>query len=279
MREELCLFSFSLFVLLVVMKFFEVLKNLFFVPKCLSCDERLLPVIEGNGRGKLCFCDDCLKKWDQARGNICPACSEIAATCSCLPKFFKDNQPSVPSVCFYNPKSNDIQTRAILKMKRINNSHYFEFMAEELYPSLENLFFETGIKPAECLFTWIPRKRASISKHGFDQGRELAKKVAKMFGASVKPVFFRFAGEEQKTLSKKERKENAEDSIFLLGSGIGRKRRRTRKSFAKGKTFVIIDDVLTSGATLKRGVELLKSAGAEVAVVACIARTEVKAKK
>lgn len=261
------------------MKIFDVLKNLFFVPRCLSCDERLSPVFDGNGRGKLCFCEDCLKKWDQARGNICPDCSEIAATCACLPRFFKDNQPSVPSVCFYNPKSNDIQTRSILKIKRINNSQYFEFMAEELYPSLENLFFEMGIKPADCFFTWIPRKSASISKHGFDQGRELATKAAKLFGASVKPMFFRFAGDEQKTLSKKEREENAEDSIFLIGYGLGGKRRSKKGRFAQGKTFVIIDDVLTSGATLKRGVELLRSAGAEAAVVACIARTVVKAKK
>ena len=254
------------------MKFFEVLKNLFFVPKCLSCDERLSPVVEENSRGKLCFCDDCLKKWDMARGNICPSCSKISATCSCHPQFFKDNQPIVPSVCFYNPKSNDIQTRAILKMKRINNSLYFEFMAEELYPSLDALFCEMEIDPKDCIFTWIPRNSASISKHGFDQGKELARKIAMLFGASIKPAFFRFAGEEQKTLSKKSREENAVDSIFLRNG-------RAIKSFANGKVYVIIDDVLTSGSTLKRGVELLKSAGVETVVVACIAKTELQAKK
>ena len=145
-------------------------------------------------------------------------------------------------------------------------------MAEELYPSLDALFCEMEIAVKDCVFTWIPRSRASISKHGFDQGKELARKIAMLFGAPIKPIFFRFAGEEQKTLSKKSREENAVDSIFL-------RKGRAGTSFANGKVYVIIDDVLTSGATLKRGVELLKSAGADTVVVACIAKTEIKAKK
>ena len=286
MREELCFFGFSLFVLLVVMKFFEVLKNLFFVPKCISCNERLSPLPENEivAYGKVCFCSDCLKKWERAKGTLCPVCSNISALCSCHPSFFKDKQPSIPSVCFYNPDSNNVQTRAILKMKRTNNAQYFEFMAEELAPSLEKVFTRMALDPKDCVFTWIPRTDAAIAENGFDQGMELAKKVAQRFGASVQPSFTRRRGKEQKLLSKKDRSKNAETSIFLKNpkhkNPFDRKGKRVKaEDLASNKAFVIVDDVMTTGATLKRGVELLKKSGAKTVIIACIAKTEAKTKK
>ena len=46
----------------------------------------------------------------------------------------------------------------------------------------------------------------------------------------------------------------------------------------KGKTVVVIDDVITSGATVKRAVELLQDAGAERVLVSCVAKTKLKGK-
>lgn len=266
--------------------FFEILKNLFFVPKCISCNERLSPIPENEpvAHGKMCFCEGCLKKWEKAKGALCPVCSNISALCSCHPSFFKDKQPSIPSVCFYNPESNNVQTRAILKMKRTNNAQYFEFMAEELAPSLEKVFTRMALDPKDCIFTWIPRTGSAIAENGFDQGKELAKKVAQRFGASVQPSFTRRKGKEQKLLSKKDRSKNAESSIFLINpkhkDPFGRKGNlKKTEDLASGRVFVIVDDVMTTGATLKRGVTLLQKAGAKTVIVACIAKTEAKVKK
>ncbi len=267
-------------------KFFEILKNLFFVPKCISCNERLSPIPkdETGAHGKICFCEDCFKKWEKAKGALCPVCSNVSALCSCHPGFFKDKQPSIPSVCFYNPESNNVQTRAILKMKRTNNAQYFEFMAEDLAPFLEKTLSRMAIDPKDCVFTWIPRTNSAIAETGFDQGRELAKNVALSFGATAQPTFVRQKGKEQKQLSKKERSKNAETSIFLKNpkhkNPFGCKDKRVKaEDFASNKAFVIVDDVMTTGATLQRGVELLQNAGAETVIVACIAKTETKAKK
>ena len=265
-------------------KFFEILRNLFFVPKCISCNERLSPVVENESvaHGKICFCSDCLKKWDRSKGALCPVCSNVSALCSCHPSFFKDKQPSIPSVCFYNPQSDNVQTRAILKMKRVNNAEYFEFMAEELAPSLEKVFIRMGLSPSDCIFTWIPRTGVAIAENGFDQGKELAKAVARRFGASTRSLFLRFEGREQKRLSRTDRGENANESIFLRSTAknkLCKRRAKRSKSLDVQKAFVIIDDVLTTGATLKRGVELLRGAGAETVIVACIAKTEAKTKK
>ncbi len=267
-------------------KLFEILKNLFFVPKCISCNERLSPVPENEpvAHGKMCFCEGCLKKWERAKGALCPVCSNISALCSCHSSFFKDKQPSIPSVCFYNPESNNVQTRAILKMKRTNNSQYFEFMAEELAPSLEKVFKRMALAPEDCVFTWIPRTNSAIAENGFDQGKELTIRVAQIFDGAVQSSFTRLKGKEQKLLSKKDRSKNAEISIFLKDSNrkppLGFKNKRIKaEEPASNKAVVIIDDVLTTGATLKRGVELLKKSGVETVIVACIAKTEAKTKK
>jgi predicted amidophosphoribosyltransferase len=47
----------------------------------------------------------------------------------------------------------------------------------------------------------------------------------------------------------------------------------------EGRNVVIVDDVMTSGSTLKKGVSLLRAAGSGRVTVACVARTEGKAKK
>ncbi len=264
-------------------KLFELLKNLFFVPRCIACDQRLSPISEGKREdgAEFCFCEDCLKRWNKAKGALCPVCSNLSPLCSCHPTFFKDKQPSIPSVCFYNPDSNNVQTRAILKMKRVNNTQYFEFMAKELTPSLAKVIGKMGVCSDDCVFTWIPRTNASKAESGFDQGRELAKAIAKEFNATLQPSFIRFSGKQQKKLSKKDRSKNAKESIFLIGS-IPKTRfkykskRSRRKLFAPEKTFVIIDDVMTTGATLQTGVKLLHRAGVKNVIVACVAKTESK---
>lgn len=157
-------------------------------------------------------------------------------------------------------------------------------MAEELAPSLEKVFKRMALAPEDCVFTWIPRTSSAIAENGFDQGKELATKVAQRFNATVQPSFTRRKGKEQKLLSKKDRSKNAENSIFLKDSKrkspFGCKGKRVKaENFVSSKAFVIVDDVLTTGATLKRGVELLKKSGVETVIVACIAKTEAKTKK
>lgn len=257
----------------------QVARNLIFIPVCASCGERLSPIPErkeGPTRGKICFCRKCMGKWIAARAEICPVCANTSDKCNCTPDYFFNHQPEIPSLCFYRPESGNAGSKAIIIMKRRVHFELFDFMAEELSDRLSLTLAKMKLDAKDCIFTWVPRKRRAVNEHGFDQAKELTKRMARLMGAQAYPLLTRSGGKEQKRLDKTNRKSNAEKSIHLR-ENIGKLKRRfgdsSVKSFVKGKTVIIIDDVMTSGATLKRSCELLLAAKAENTIVACIAKS------
>ena len=264
-------------------KIINIAKNLIFVPKCVACDERLSPIPDkfGSTYGKICFCSKCEEKWKSAIAETCAVCSCTSEKCRCNLDFFIKRQPRVPSVCFYHPNPNDVASKAILTMKRVNTSDLFCLAAIELYPKIRSMLNEMGISENECIFTWMPRKRSSIVKYGFDQGEELASALAKMFNSYHCSLFIHLGRKEQKHLDKQERGVNAEASIILNSALLSSRIKTTDKdiyAFLEGKKVIIIDDVLTSGATLTHGVKLLEGAGAEKVMVACVAKSVIDTK-
>jgi len=262
---------------------FKTLKRLIFIPVCASCRERLSPFSKNEEQmhGNICFCDKCLKAWEEAKAEICPVCFQSSCDCFCAPDVFM-GQPNIPSLCFYHSERHDAQSNAIITMKRTRDRELFSFMAKELSPRVVNTLQKMGIRTDECIFTWVPRKREAISKSGFDQGRELCAAIARELGGEVYPLFDRFYGKEQKKLDRRGRAKNAERSIVLNSSMSGFPRRFEAESiedFIKGRNIVVIDDVMTSGSTLKKSVSLLRAAGAEQVAVACVAKTAGSGKK
>lgn len=263
----------------------RVARNLIFIPRCASCGERLSPLperAEGPTKGKICFCKGCVGKWLSARAEACPVCANTSDKCNCTQNYFFNNQPEIPSLCFYRPESGDAQTKAILSMKRRLDYEVFDFMAEELSERLSLTLSKMKLDGRDCIFTWIPRKRSSVAENGFDQAKELAKRIARLNSARAYPLLVRTGGKEQKRLDSKDRAKNAKKSIGLnertdfLPSKF---RNGTVNDFLSGKTIIIIDDIMTSGATLRHSCELLQSAGAENTVVACLAKSVKKSSK
>ena len=260
------------------------IKRLIFIPVCASCGERLSPFSKNEKamRGNICFCDKCFVEWERAKAEPCPSCFQNVSNCFCTPDFFKKEQNSIPSLCFYHPERHDAQSNAIITMKRVRDRELFGFIAKELAPRIDKTLSEIGLNGRDCIFTWVPRKSNAISKSGFDQGRELCLLVKKELGGEMRPLFARIGGKEQKKLDKKERKKNADRSILLNSSLAGfpiREEADSIEEFVKNKNIVVIDDVMTSGATFKRAVTLLRAAGAKRVLIACVARSEERAKK
>ena len=265
-------------------KLLTVIRNLIFVPKCVSCEARLSPIPEkGNMTyDRICFCKSCGEKWSRAKAQMCPVCGNISEDCTCAPKFFFDRQPNIPSLCFYHPDSYDAQSKMIITLKRRNDDELFEFLAIELYPKLKKTLDNMAIDGKNCIFTWVPRTDRSAAKSGFDQGKKLSEQLSRLFGASSYPLFLRIGGREQKKLNRQNRKKNAQRSIKLnlpMRKLPVKFREGELSDLLRGKNVVIIDDVLTSGATLRCASELLKSQGVARTVVACIAKTQEKTAK
>ena len=120
-----------------------------------------------------------------------------------------------------------------------------------------------GLLVAQCVLdhpeitpdivTWTPLSRKSLKKRGFDQARLLAETVGEELSLPVESVLEKIRETKQQSLldTPAERKANALGA-YVLRPGVD----------VTGKKILLVDDVVTSGATLSACARVLKQAGA-----------------
>ncbi len=261
------------------------LRRLVCVPKCASCKTRLniSPNRNELNYGIPCFCNECLAVWHRAKSEMCHTCYKSADKCTCMPKKNTFMQPTIPSLFFYHPTQPSVQSKAIFTFKCKCYTELYDFMAEELAPKLQTLLDELEISASDCLFTYIPRTKRGIRKNGFDQSKVFAKKLCKkMGGECTLPLLLRVGGKEQKKLSTAQRRRNAEHTIRAntpLHGMRGQYGNMTLPKLLADRTVILIDDIITTGASADSAIKALKSNGAKTVIAASIARSEIKSKK
>lgn len=113
------------------------------------------------------------------------------------------------------------------------------------------------------LITWVPVSKQRERERGYDQAYLLARETAKVWGAE--PV----------RLLKKVRHNAAQSGLSSAaerrGNVLGVYRAENEETI-RGARILLIDDILTTGATLSECVRVLKDAGAESVVCATLAR-------
>ena len=126
-----------------------------------------------------------------------------------------------------------------------------------------------GLLAAQCaldhpeiapdVVTWTPLSRKSLKKRGFDQAQLLAQEVGRGLCVPVEPLLEKTRETAQQSLleSPAERKANALGAYGLRAEAA-----------VAGKKILLVDDVVTSGATLSSCARVLKQAG--VAEIWCI---------
>ncbi|EJL26146.1 ComF family protein [Novosphingobium sp. AP12] len=117
----------------------------------------------------------------------------------------------------------------------------------------------------EWIVVPVPLHRWRLWKRGYNQAAELGRELARRTGARlcVDGLQRRKPTPSLGGLGKLARK-RALSGVIGVRSG--------RKAFLKGAKVVLVDDVLTSGATTNACVSVLRRAGAERVVIACFAR-------
>lgn len=104
------------------------------------------------------------------------------------------------------------------------------------------------VDPAEVsVVTWAPTTELRRRARGFDQAEVLARRVAAHLGVACVPLLARVPGPPQTGRTLLERRDGPQ---FLA--------RRT----AEGAAILLVDDVVTTGATFAAGALALQSAGA-----------------
>ena len=93
---------------------------------------------------------------------------------------------------------------------------------------------------SNAVVTYVPRNKRSVVTYGFDHGRLLAETVAEKLGLPIVMLLRRRrGGRDQKKLTVAKRFDNSSNKFELLPS-----------ISLRNKTVIIVDDVITTGATM-----------------------------
>lgn len=148
----------------------------------------------------------------------------------------------------------------MLGFKYRNHRAVAAIFAERLVASLR------AIPEIGCIdvVTWVPTTRERRMARGHDQAETLARQVGRHLRLPVRNLLARESGEHQTGHSRSER---------LIGVAL------RARSFQRHIEVLVIDDVVTTGATMRMAQEALYSAGASRVFCAAVAATPAPARR
>ena len=240
-------------------KLFSLVADYLFVPRCEGCYRRKSHIGIG-------ICEDCYNKYKDEREEFCDFCGMSAYVCRCIPKNLKDVGCNFyRKLTFYRKtEGSQAMRNMIYSVKRGHKKKMIEFFASELSK------IDIGTVSSSTIVSFAPRTAKALQKYGYDQGALLAKSYAKCKEFKFKKLFRRVdngINYEQKLLNFKQRAANIIGAFKLV-----------KPKDVGGRDIILIDDVVTSGATLGECSRLLYEAGANNVICLSIAHTYQKNK-
>lgn len=239
-------------------------KNFFRVFKCPICRE---PIKLGEEGDCGVFCSVCRAKWEIDRRKLCVSCGLSADICRCMPELMRrSGVEALVKLCFYDTDTGSPSDRLVLYLKDFRDKRVSSLPERELSVLLRKYFEQNGIEPSRVVFTYAPRSLSTLDKKGFDQAKILSLGCSKLLGSEFRNLVRRNRfSRSQKGLDSSRRVKNARGAFRIK-----------RNAELHGETVVLIDDVVTTGATLSAVSGLLKRAGAGRIICASIALTATK---
>ena len=247
------------------MGFIDLATNLIFPPRCANCKEFLS--IDINKKQIDPLCPTCRMHFESEKQRECNFCGLSMKFCRCMPKNMSRAQCSaLLKLISYHPSGDNMPIRNfIYSVKHSNNKVAFDFLAEQMREGLICEMRGASLLPSDCVITFLPRSHQNKTNDGFDQGYELAKSLSRATGIELVTCFSRkIIATEQKNLNQYERKLNMKSAYVP----------RNVEEKIKDKTIILVDDIVTTGASMASGARLLFAMEAFAVIGICIGRTE-----
>ncbi len=239
------------------------LRSLIAGEKCIACGE-----MNTRGEGLMCSaCEDELKRSHLA---LCTECSLFARDCQCAPHIMHENGIDVLiKYAFYDASVPEAAlNRVIRRLKKIPDGLAFAYFAAILSQPISALSAARGYTKENTLITHIPRSRNGIARDGYDQAYSLAHAIAKRSKFAHKTLIRRVKhAKAQKHLDIEERIKNVKGLFAVKDTDI------------TGKNIILVDDLVTTGATVSEAAKKLYDAGAASVICVCLAESAFRRNK
>lgn len=212
--------------------------ELFSAGFCTECSSGLKPLRRG-------FCRVCGEIYGGGAEGICPGCQ------SALPPWSK--------IYFYAAYSGLLRDLTH-RLKFAGALHIAPALGRLLATHPELATSANAVDKYDCIIP-IPLHSSRLIERGFNQSTEIARELSKILGLSLlNGMKRRNRTRHQTGLSREQRLRNVRGAFQAL-------------PVVRGKKILLLDDVMTTGATLGVAAKALLQAGASGVDVAVIART------
>lgn len=204
------------------------------------------------------LCNNCLQKLMPLNGVRCKLCG-VPLGKTALKKRLCSNcaseKPDWDHVACHGLYENDL--RDLLLDYKFHASLYLASLFAEL------LFEASSCLPKPDMLIAVPMYHAHLNRRGFNQAHEISRLLAKKAGFkySTKLLYRKKMVKAQEELTAAERKINLADSFYASDN------------VAKYPKIWLIDDIMTTGSTLRECARQLKKAGAIDVSVLFVGRT------
>ena len=219
------------------------------VPKCVCCGERL-------SYGEKALCPKCSAEFTDFKSRNCPKCSRVLNKCDCSTDYLEAHFIKHVVKCYrYIHRDKITPSNALIySLKRDNREDVLKVCADELESAIRNAV----INPSDSIFINIPRRSSAILEFGIDHSALLAEELSRRLDAKYISLLKSKAKKPQKSLEVTERLKNADFELV--------------KEFdLTGKQVIIVDDIITSGASMASAAAQVRSLGCKNIIGATLA--------
>lgn len=211
------------------------------------------------------FCAECRLKWDVAKTKECKACGQSVCECVCMTKTLSAAGALCHHKAVFYSSYEPVAHRTLMFIKRNRNPRVSGFLAAQLASVLEADKELPSFDAENTVITFVPRGRKAVTKHGFDQSMLLVEALSDKTGIPWIRAMRRVrGGREQKKLTAAQRQKNVK--------GLYEPEERLEDIVA-GKCVILVDDVVTTGASMAVCTKQLIRARARSVICLSVATT------